>query len=636
MNRSSHLTGPGLPGKALPRFAFRCGGLATVLAAVMALAAGTGTARAQNELFVTNALNNSVTVYDRSASGNMAPLRTISGAATGLIVPQGVTVDTVNDELVVSDTGAIRVYARTASGNVAPLRAIALLGSSRGVAVDTVHDELVVASASTIKVYARTADGSVLPLRTIQGAATLLNNPQGLAVDTANDELVVANINNAITVYSRTASGNVAPLRTISGAATGLNSPRGLSLDTVNNEIAVANSFTPSLTVYGRTASGNVAPLRTISGAATGLFTPIGLAVDVVNNEFAVASFSGNAVSVFARTASGNAAPLRILSVAATALKRASFVATSVGCPPITLSPAALPAGTVGVTYGPTTITPTAGLGPYTFNVTGLPAGMTPTSPVIGASVTIGGTPAASFGGTVTVSGTDVGACPFSQDFSLTIGCVSYPSATVTAPAQVCPSSTGNAASVPDAGPGATYAWTITNGTITAGAATRSITFSATRATPVHLSVTVTLNGCSATGPADVTVGGACPQMFYTLTPCRLLDTRDPDGPYGGPALISGGTDRSFVFAGQCGIPPEAVAVSVNVVVVQPTNGPGFLTFYPGGTVLPLLSTINYKAGLIQANNTTLTLGVAGDVSVHCQQGGGTAHLVVDTNGYFQ
>ena len=132
-----------------------------------------------------------------------------------------------------------------------------------------------------------------------------------------------------------------------------------------------------------------------------------------------------------------------------------------------------------------------------------------------------------------------------------------------------------------------------------------------------------------------MTVGGVCPQMFYTLTPCRLIDTRGPAGPYGQPALAAG-ADRNFPIINQCAVPPDAIAVSLNVAVVQPTTGPGFLTFYPGGTTLPLFSTLNYKAGQIRANNAIVTLGAAGDLLVHCGQGSGTAHLVVDINGFFK
>ncbi|MEO8347540.1 MAG: zinc-dependent metalloprotease, partial [Acidobacteriota bacterium] len=65
--------------------------------------------------------------------------------------------------------------------------------------------------------------------------------------------------------------------------------------------------------------------------------------------------------------------------------------------------------------------------------------------------------------------------------------------------------------------------------------------------------------------------GGAAPAArFYTVAPCRVVDTRNAPGPYGGPALAAN-TDRTFVFAGQCGIPTSATAVSGNVTVVQST-----------------------------------------------------------------
>jgi hypothetical protein len=82
---------------------------------------------------------------------------------------------------------------------------------------------------------------------------------------------------------------------------------------------------------------------------------------------------------------------------------------------------------------------------------------------------------------------------------------VSAPSAAVTASADVCPGTTGNAASVPDAGPGAQYAWGIANGTVTSGAGTRAIAYTASGAGAVALTVTVQSGaGCVANGGASV------------------------------------------------------------------------------------------------------------------------------------
>jgi len=72
------------------------------------------------------------------------------------------------------------------------------------------------------------------------------------------------------------------------------------------------------------------------------------------------------------------------------------------------------------------------------------------------------------------------------------------------------------------------------------------------------------------------------------------------------------------------------------LAVVEPTDGPGHLTIYPRGNPLPVASTINYRAGQIRANNVIVSLGSAGDISVHCGQGSGTADIVIDVNGYFK
>lgn len=75
---------------------------------------------------------------------------------------------------------------------------------------------------------------------------------------------------------------------------------------------------------------------------------------------------------------------------------------------------------------------------------------------------------------------------------------VDAPDPRSTAPAFVTPNSTGHKATVADAGPGATYVWTITGGVITAGAGTRSVTFSAGPSGEITLKVVVTnATGCS-------------------------------------------------------------------------------------------------------------------------------------------
>lgn len=122
---------------------------------------------------------------------------------------------------------------------------------------------------------------------------------------------------------------------------------------------------------------------------------------------------------------------------------------------------------------------------------------------------------------------------------------------------------------------------------------------------------------------------------FYTLTPCRVLDTREVSG---APALIAG-TVRAFTVAGQgpgqCQVPLTAKAISANVTVTQPTS-PGYLTLFPGGGTAPLASTINFGPGQTRANNAIVRLGANGTVSVLDGQGSGSTHFILDVNGYFQ
>lgn len=124
------------------------------------------------------------------------------------------------------------------------------------------------------------------------------------------------------------------------------------------------------------------------------------------------------------------------------------------------------------------------------------------------------------------------------------------------------------------------------------------------------------------------------PQSFYVLPfPCRVVDTRNAPGPYGGPAL-SGGSARNFALAGQCALPLTAKSVVVNLTVVVPASN-GHFAAYPAGGNLPLASTLNFSAGQTRANNAVLPLGTAGAVTIFNASAGG-AHLVIDVVGWFE
>ncbi len=124
-------------------------------------------------------------------------------------------------------------------------------------------------------------------------------------------------------------------------------------------------------------------------------------------------------------------------------------------------------------------------------------------------------------------------------------------------------------------------------------------------------------------------------RQFFTVTPCRAIDTRNSNGPLGGPAL-AGTTARTFALAGTCEIPTSARSVSANVVVTQPA-ALGHLTIHPADLGLPLASTINFSAGQTRANNAVLRLSNDGSGSVTVYNGStGSVHFILDVNGYFE
>jgi uncharacterized repeat protein (TIGR03803 family) len=121
---------------------------------------------------------------------------------------------------------------------------------------------------------------------------------------------------------------------------------------------------------------------------------------------------------------------------------------------------------------------------------------------------------------------------------------------------------------------------------------------------------------------------------LFKLPPCRIIDTRRPVGPLGGPSLQAG-TYRDFPLAGACGIPQTAAAIAVNVTVTESTAAGG-LTIFSAGAANPGTSTINYRAGQTRANNAIVSPNGAGVITIRCIQGSGTVQLILDVNGYFQ
>jgi Chaperone of endosialidase len=118
---------------------------------------------------------------------------------------------------------------------------------------------------------------------------------------------------------------------------------------------------------------------------------------------------------------------------------------------------------------------------------------------------------------------------------------------------------------------------------------------------------------------------------FVAIPPCRLVDTRNPVGTFGGPSLPAATTRNFPVLSGSCGIPANASAYSFNVTVV-PAGFLGYLTVWPAGGAQPLTSTINSYLGVAVANAAIVSAGTNGAVSVYATN---PTDVILDINGYF-
>ncbi len=122
---------------------------------------------------------------------------------------------------------------------------------------------------------------------------------------------------------------------------------------------------------------------------------------------------------------------------------------------------------------------------------------------------------------------------------------------------------------------------------------------------------------------------------FYTLTPCRMLDTRQAAGPTGGPALTAN-VARSVQLINNCAVPPTAKSLSINVTVVN-TPGTGFLRVYPGHMETPPnVSMVSFRAGTTRADNVVVALSTTGSGTLELLSTLTGVHVLIDVNGYFQ
>ncbi|HXJ81898.1 MAG TPA: hypothetical protein VMS64_24840 [Candidatus Methylomirabilis sp.] len=179
--------------------------------------------------------------------------------------------------------------------------------------------------------------------------------------------------------------------------------------------------------------------------------------------------------------------------------------------------------------------------------------------------------------------------------------------------------------------------------------------------TPCRVAMLVLLAGLAVNTTAWGQAAG--PFDTFTVTPCRVLDTRvasglpllsppGPSGTVGGPLapipaggylpiivngdLTAGGTVHQGGMP-NCNVPDNAMGAFVNVVAVN-AGGAGWLTVYPSNTNLPNASTLNFSTGQTVANGILVPVCTPAnsclkDLNINMGPFAG-AHVVVDITGY--
>jgi len=124
--------------------------------------------------------------------------------------------------------------------------------------------------------------------------------------------------------------------------------------------------------------------------------------------------------------------------------------------------------------------------------------------------------------------------------------------------------------------------------------------------------------------------GGGVAPGFFTLTPCRLLDTRtQPGGP------IAAGAVREVAVSG-CSVPSTATSVAINVTALGSTSR-GDVAVYAVDPPTVANSIVSFGLGAVRANNAIAPISATGTLKIKPTLSTlATPHVVVDVVGYFQ
>ena len=112
---------------------------------------------------------------------------------------------------------------------------------------------------------------------------------------------------------------------------------------------------------------------------------------------------------------------------------------------------------------------------------------------------------------------------------------------------------------------------------------------------------------------------------LFTVVPDRVLDTRVGGAPVGASQTID------VQIAGTARVPVGATAAVLNVTATDAV-APGYLTVFPSDRSRPLVSSVNFEAGVARPNTVIAPIGADGKIKVFAFA---QTHVIVDVMGWF-
>ena len=136
---------------------------------------------------------------------------------------------------------------------------------------------------------------------------------------------------------------------------------------------------------------------------------------------------------------------------------------------------------------------------------------------------------------------------------------------------------------------------------------------------------------------ASASVSSGDRSVFVPITPCRVMDTRPAPAAVGPRTSPLGEQDTHTISVrgtnGNCVIPSDAIGLSMNVTVDNPSSA-SYLTVFPADVTRPLASNLNWTANQAPVANA-VTTNISADGKVSFFNNAGTVNVIADIVGYY-